>query len=242
MYTFEPKRDPAWKPYIGDPFDISLDPVRMTQMAAGALTFLRSDVRPAQETAARTYSRQQVLDSRRLPRSEQPYFTPGFPLALPLRHAVRIRSLDGAPTAAFKDEWRQPDRLRYEGIGLVRAGSKGRRGHGGDRPHSVPGWLLESQPQGSDAPLGRDHEQFCRDRAVFNGWAAAGSVRQDAAHCSLARDQHRPEMERSPYARRESGRVALTDRTGHRRRASARTPGSHGRQRRGTGWGGPGDR
>jgi hypothetical protein len=101
MYTFEPKRDPNWKPYIGDPFDISLDPVRMTQMAAGALTFLRGDVRPAGETVARTYSKDQVLDSRRLPRTEQPYFTPGFPLSLPLRHAVRIQSLDGEPTAKF---------------------------------------------------------------------------------------------------------------------------------------------
>ena len=41
VYTFEPKKDPAWKPYVGDPFDISLDPVRMTEMAAGALMFLR---------------------------------------------------------------------------------------------------------------------------------------------------------------------------------------------------------
>jgi hypothetical protein len=100
-YTFEPKRDPAWKPYIGDPFDISLDPVRMTQMATGALLFLRSDVHPSRQTIERTYSPEQVIDSRRLPRSEQPYFTPGFPLALPLEHAVRIRSLDGPPTGAF---------------------------------------------------------------------------------------------------------------------------------------------
>jgi hypothetical protein len=101
MYTFEPKRDPAWKPYIGDPFDISLDPVRMTAMATGALTFLRGDVRAARQTVERTYSPEQVLESRKLPRSEQPYFTPGFPLALPLEHAVRIRSLDGPRTAAF---------------------------------------------------------------------------------------------------------------------------------------------
>ena len=46
MYTFEPKRDAEWKSYVGDPFDISLDPVRMTQMAAGALIFQRGDVRP----------------------------------------------------------------------------------------------------------------------------------------------------------------------------------------------------
>jgi hypothetical protein len=49
----------------------------------------------------RTYSREQVLENRLLPRTEQPYFTPGFPLALPLEHAVRIKSLDGPPTEKF---------------------------------------------------------------------------------------------------------------------------------------------
>jgi hypothetical protein len=101
MYTFEPKRDPSWKPYVGDPFDISLDPVRMTQMAAGALLFLRGDVRPATQTVTRSYTRQQTYDSRRLDRAEQPYFTPGFPLSLPLEHAVRIASFDGPATATF---------------------------------------------------------------------------------------------------------------------------------------------
>lgn len=101
MYTFEPKRSPDWKPYVGDPFDISLDPVRMTEMAAGALLFERGDVRAARQTVDRTYSMQQVLESRFLPRTEQPYFTPGFPLVLPLEHAVRIRSFDGPPTAKF---------------------------------------------------------------------------------------------------------------------------------------------
>ncbi|HLH44878.1 MAG TPA: hypothetical protein VKV74_17955 [Bryobacteraceae bacterium] len=102
MYTFEPKRSPDWKPYVGDPFDISLDPVRMTEMAAGALIFLRGDVRAARQTIERTYSHEQVLESRNLPRSEQPYFTPGFPLALPLEHRVRIGSLDGPPAAKLE--------------------------------------------------------------------------------------------------------------------------------------------
>ena len=106
MYTFEPKKDPAWKPYIGDPFDISLDPVRMTEMAAGALMFLRGDVKPARQTVERTYSKEQVLDAGLLPGglragSEQPYFTPGFPLSLPLEHAVRVKSFDGPPTASY---------------------------------------------------------------------------------------------------------------------------------------------
>jgi hypothetical protein len=97
VYTFEPKRDASWKSYVGDPFDISLDPVRMTQMATGALAFLRGDVRPARETVTRSYGRDQAFDSRRLPRTEQPYFTPGFPLATPLMNGVRIGSLDAAP-------------------------------------------------------------------------------------------------------------------------------------------------
>ncbi len=98
MYTFEPKLQADWKPYVGDPFDISLDPVRMTEMAAGALMFRRGDVRPARQTVERTYSPEQVLDSRLLPRTEQPWFTPGYPLALPLEHGVRIKSLDGPAT------------------------------------------------------------------------------------------------------------------------------------------------
>jgi hypothetical protein len=102
LYTFEPKLAPDWQPSVGDPFDISLDPVRMTEMATGALTFLRGDVRTALRTVGRTYSKGEVLESRRLPaRTEQPYFTPGFPLALPLQHGVRIRSLDGPPTASY---------------------------------------------------------------------------------------------------------------------------------------------
>jgi hypothetical protein len=101
VYTFEPKRAADWKSYVGDPFDISLDPVRMTQMATGALAFLRGDVRPARQTVARSYARDQAFESRRLPRTEQPYFTPGFPLALPLVHGVRIASLQGAPTEPY---------------------------------------------------------------------------------------------------------------------------------------------
>ncbi|MBI5396272.1 MAG: hypothetical protein HZA91_13330 [Verrucomicrobia bacterium] len=83
-------------------FDFAKDPVKMSQLAAGALMFLRGDVRSAQRTVGRSYSREQVAESLRLPRSEQPYFTPGFPLALPLTHAVRITSFDGPPTGAFE--------------------------------------------------------------------------------------------------------------------------------------------
>jgi len=97
-YTFEPKQDPAWKPYVGDPFDISLDPVRLPELAAGALLFLRADVEKAEQTIDRAYTNQQVYDSMLLPSTERPYFTPGFPLWLPLEHEVRISSFDGPAT------------------------------------------------------------------------------------------------------------------------------------------------
>lgn len=97
-YTFEPKQDPDWAPYIGDPFDISLDPVRLPQLAAGALMFLRGDVQSGLSTNLRTYSLEQVREALRMDPAEKPYFTPGFPLSTVLQHKVRIGSLEGPPT------------------------------------------------------------------------------------------------------------------------------------------------
>jgi hypothetical protein len=104
LYTFEPKKDADWKPYIGDPFDISLDPIKLPELAAGALTFLRGDVSPARATVLRSYSEQQVFDSYRLWERDRPYFTPGFPLWEPLVDGSRIASLDDGPTQKFASE------------------------------------------------------------------------------------------------------------------------------------------
>jgi hypothetical protein len=100
-YAFEPKIDPAWKPYVGDPFDMSLDPVKMPELAEGALMFLRGDVERARSVVERSYTKKQVFNSMILPSTERPYFTPGFPLYLPLEHEVRISSLNGHPTQDF---------------------------------------------------------------------------------------------------------------------------------------------
>ena len=101
-YTFEPKASSDRKPYVGDAFDISLDPVKMPQLAAGALMFLRQDVSAAKSTVPRSYTRDQVFDSALLlPATDRPYFTPGFPLAVPLQHGSRILSLDGASVPAL---------------------------------------------------------------------------------------------------------------------------------------------
>ena len=56
---------------VGEPpraighFDLGPDPVKMTQLAAGALLFLRADVRPAAKTVTRSYTPEQVLLSLR---------------------------------------------------------------------------------------------------------------------------------------------------------------------------------
>ncbi|QOR70523.1 hypothetical protein IM660_18345 [Ruania alkalisoli] len=99
FYTFEPKLQGQYQHQVADNFDITLDPVKMIQMAAGALIFSRADVQPAHEIVTRSYSAAQVLESMRLPESARPYFTPGFPVSTALRHGLRISSLDGEPTA-----------------------------------------------------------------------------------------------------------------------------------------------
>jgi hypothetical protein len=101
-YSFEQKKDPNWQPYVGDPFDMSLDPIKMPQIAAGALMFVRGDLEPAKKIVERSYTTQQVYDSRF--NSDRPYFTPGFPLSVPLLHGSRISSLNSEPTAQVADE------------------------------------------------------------------------------------------------------------------------------------------
>ena len=66
----------------------------MTELATGALMFLRHDVATAGRTITRSYSTEEVYDSLRMSRTERPYFTPGFPLSMPLEHQVRIAGFD----------------------------------------------------------------------------------------------------------------------------------------------------
>ncbi len=107
FYTFEPKLRGEWKAWLADPFDITVDPVRISQLPVGALLFLR-DVKPAARTVERRYSAEQVNETMRLPESEMPYFTPGFPLSIPLRHGSRVRCLDCVPTPMPTDNLAAP--------------------------------------------------------------------------------------------------------------------------------------
>lgn len=100
FYTFEAKLLDKATPVIGDHFDITQDPVKIAQLPAGAMLFLRGDVSAARTIVERSYSTPQIDESARMARAEQPYFTPGFPKLLPLIHGSRVRCLDCDPVGA----------------------------------------------------------------------------------------------------------------------------------------------
>jgi len=98
FYTFETKISGEWKPAIADHFDMTLDPVKMAQMPAGAMIFLRGDVSAAKTVLTRSYSTDQISEASRLPRAEMPYYTPGFDKMIPLVHGSRVSCLDCKPS------------------------------------------------------------------------------------------------------------------------------------------------
>jgi hypothetical protein len=92
----------ALKPVVAGHFDHAMDPVKIPQLAAGALIFLRPDVRPADRAVERSYALDQVIESIRMPASERPLYTPGLPRDLPLQHALRVTSFSGPAAGAFE--------------------------------------------------------------------------------------------------------------------------------------------
>lgn len=100
LYTFELK-PPGYQARIETRADLSHDPVKLVNLAAGALMFLRADISPARETVTRSYSAQQVVESLLVPASKAGvYFTPGFSPGLALQHEMRVGSLSGAASRA----------------------------------------------------------------------------------------------------------------------------------------------
>ena len=89
------------------------------------MLFLRHDVETARKTIERTYSSSQIDESMRLPQSELPYYTPGFPLSLPLEHGSRIRCLDCEPTEVFHDEPQNPIRSDTGQLAWLTSKTKG---------------------------------------------------------------------------------------------------------------------
>jgi hypothetical protein len=129
-------------------FDLAPDPVKMTQLAAGALVFLRPDVRPAKRSIPRSYSLEQVVESLRLPHSEWPYFTLGFPLSSPLIHGTRITSLQGPATGQWENIGAGP--IRSDTGEILWQGQEARQGMvvvDTDRSQALIGFCKANQAQ-----------------------------------------------------------------------------------------------
>jgi hypothetical protein len=126
-YTFEHARPDEWETFARGHFDLRPDPVKMAQLAAGALMFLRGDVERAKDLHLRSYSAEDVHESLRLPHELWPFFTPGFDQSLPLRQRTRVRGFDGGPSDPLPPAEERPivsdtGQLRWltaDGEGLV---------------------------------------------------------------------------------------------------------------------------
>lgn len=77
-------------------FDLHADPVKMSQIALGALLFIRGDVRPAERLVEIGYTRKEVLDSNRVVADAKENFNwrPGLSPRTPLIHRLRVASYD----------------------------------------------------------------------------------------------------------------------------------------------------
>ncbi|HNY39459.1 MAG TPA: hypothetical protein PKJ41_03660 [Bryobacteraceae bacterium] len=98
-YSFEHSPALNWNSRYPGHFDIRQDPVKMSQLAAGALVFQRGDVAASRKTVSRTLAQASVLDSIREPASGAPLFTAGAQPGAFLQDDVRIASFDAPKTS-----------------------------------------------------------------------------------------------------------------------------------------------
>lgn len=93
-FCFDSKSSESWEDRVPNNFDIRQDPIKMSQLAGGALLFLRGDVRPSVQPYQRTLSRAECIDSLAVDWKYAPLYTPGFPARIYLQHATDITALD----------------------------------------------------------------------------------------------------------------------------------------------------
>ncbi len=143
------------------PGNMARDPVKMAQLASGACLFLRGDVAPATRTINRSYSLEQVYESCRLDRPLRPFFTPGFPLSLPLTHVVRVESFAAAETSAFSHRLANPIASDTAELAWHHGGrEKGLVTINTPRSQAVVGFV-QSQDWGLDHLSGEIQTPFC---------------------------------------------------------------------------------
>lgn len=75
-------------------FDMGMDPVRMSAVAANGLMFLRCDLSVSKSCVYRGYSETTCMEGIRESSKNKPYFTNGFSLMTPLIEKTRIKSFE----------------------------------------------------------------------------------------------------------------------------------------------------
>lgn len=102
-YSFEHSAASNWTSRYPGHFDIRQDPVKMSQLAAGALVFQRGDVAASRKTVSRMIARDDLVESLRKPASAAPLFTEGAAPGALLQDDVRIASFDARKTSRLPD-------------------------------------------------------------------------------------------------------------------------------------------
>jgi len=95
FYTFEHDDPGKWNEKSPSYFDLYSNPVKLANLAVSSLMFHRRDVRAAEKTISRGYSREQLIEGIRGDISGRPLFTLGFPGESPLVCKTRISSFNG---------------------------------------------------------------------------------------------------------------------------------------------------
>jgi hypothetical protein len=92
-------------------FGVGRDPLKWTQMAAGALTFLRGDVRAAERMVARTVTREFALESLRVPADEVggAYWIPGLRGRLGLVHRTTLADMNAQEVSPQPEDLDLPE-------------------------------------------------------------------------------------------------------------------------------------
>lgn len=90
----------VWNTFRPGGLDVVVDPVRMANLAASGLMYLRGDLQPAPTTVLRGYSERDMIAGLRAPAGERPFFTPGFSPLTALVHRTRIASFE-RPAGGF---------------------------------------------------------------------------------------------------------------------------------------------
>ncbi len=83
-----------WKTFIPGGLDLVIDPIRMANLAASGLMYLRGDVKSAKTTIMRGYSEKDIIDGMKEPMGDRYLYTKGFSPRIPLIYKTRIESFN----------------------------------------------------------------------------------------------------------------------------------------------------